>query len=367
MAGYIWIVSNRRKKGITYTVVWDDQHRKRTFAELWQAQYFKAALERGENPDTLEFPADPNAPAPSLPLKYEPKDTWKAFIRRYWADQSHLKPASVTRYKEIAARFERHMTPHRMRDITREDVLTYRKKLTMCTVRTTDKLLTKASVNFEMTILRAIFYVAMREYKLIDENPFADLADLPEDDSRGEMLILEEDEIAAFEENASEEFLPYFAVLVRTGMRKNELLSLTLEDYRRKEGRIRVTNFKTTKKREDKYRFFPLSEKLMEVLDAQVASVTGPLIFPMEHSKEWIRRNLRKIAKRLIAAGSLPPHKLKVRPHDLRHTFASHFLVNGGDLKRLQELLGHKKLETTARYLHVVASRMNDASEVIPY
>lgn len=53
-----------------------------------------------------------------------------------------------------------------------------------------------------------------------------------------------------------------------------------------------------------------------------------------------------------------------VRFHDCRHTFASHFLMNGGDLYTLKELLGHKELNTTARYLTITTAYKNQAIEL---
>jgi site-specific recombinase XerD len=53
-----------------------------------------------------------------------------------------------------------------------------------------------------------------------------------------------------------------------------------------------------------------------------------------------------------------------MRFHDLRHTFASHFLMNGGDLYTLKEILGHKELNTTARYLTVTTDHKARAMEI---
>ena len=53
-----------------------------------------------------------------------------------------------------------------------------------------------------------------------------------------------------------------------------------------------------------------------------------------------------------------------MRFHDLRHTFASHFLMNGGDLYTLKEILGHKDITTTSRYLTITTEHKSKAMEV---
>lgn len=55
------------------------------------------------------------------------------------------------------------------------------------------------------------------------------------------------------------------------------------------------------------------------------------------------------------------------RIHDLRHTFASHFMMNGGDIYDLQKILGHSSLEMTQRYAHLAPEHLIQASNVVSF
>ena len=144
-------------------------------------------------------------------------------------------------------------------------------------------------------------------------------------------------------------------VLYSTGMRVSELVGLDLEhvDTIGEVARVRGKG-----KRE---RLAPLGSYAMRALEqylearAKVASADPKAVFINRHGRRLSARSVRRKLAKYLAIAGLDPH---VSPHTLRHSFATHMLERGADLRAVQELLGHRSLSTTQIYTHVTAGRL---------
>ena len=151
-------------------------------------------------------------------------------------------------------------------------------------------------------------------------------------------------------------------VLYSSGIRVSELVELEMADIDLQEGVLRVRG----KGRKD--RLTPIGSQAIKAvqryfeLRAQEpkcnnASPDQSRVFLNKHGESLSTRSVRrKLDKYLVQAGLDPG----ISPHTLRHSFATHLLNNGADLRSVQELLGHQSLSTTQVYTHLSTARMKE-------
>jgi integrase/recombinase XerC len=146
-----------------------------------------------------------------------------------------------------------------------------------------------------------------------------------------------------------------------SGLRVGEVASLTLDRIDVRRGRVLVLG-KGSKEREvpiSEYAADALVGYLREGRPAMAADGSRQLFFNRRR-KPFSERDIRSMVER-YGATLLPGRR--VTPHTLRHSFATHLLEGGADIRAVQELLGHASVATTQRYTHVSRGRLFDAYE----
>ena len=140
-------------------------------------------------------------------------------------------------------------------------------------------------------------------------------------------------------------------LLYATGLRVSELTALDMDDVDRAGQTVRVLG------KGRKERIVPFGDRAARALDAYLAwraERRGTLFRNQRGSRLSARAVHAIVRKSAVAAGIAR----RVSPHTLRHTFATHLLDAGADLRVIQELLGHSRLSTTQRYTHVGADQL---------
>ncbi len=144
-------------------------------------------------------------------------------------------------------------------------------------------------------------------------------------------------------------------VLYGTGMRRAEIARLKIVDIDSQRMVLHVVNGKGGKDRD-----LPLSPKLLQTLRAYWRWLQPQTyLFPSRTNREAEQPITDKTVWRACSeAASRSGIRKRVTPHLLRHSWATHLLEAGTDLRTIQLLLGHEDLEVTARYLHLSAQRL---------
>lgn len=139
-------------------------------------------------------------------------------------------------------------------------------------------------------------------------------------------------------------------LMYATGVRVSELISLTLDRYYEEEQFIRVIG------KGSKERLIPFGQcakkRVAEYLEARQAARVrpDPTLFLSNRQAPMTRQAIWKLIKKYAKAAGIP---FEVTPHTIRHTFATHLLENGVDLRAIQEMLGHADIATTQIYVHL--------------
>lgn len=147
--------------------------------------------------------------------------------------------------------------------------------------------------------------------------------------------------------------------LYSTGMRVSELVALNMEDV---DFLGEVIHIRGKGKKE---RISPIGSSALQAIQhyiefrnkrmANDSSFDGKVLFANKHGQRLSTRSVRRKMDKYLKEAGLDP---AISPHTLRHSFATHMLNNGADLRSVQELLGHQSLSTTQVYTHVTTSRM---------
>jgi tyrosine recombinase XerC len=147
-------------------------------------------------------------------------------------------------------------------------------------------------------------------------------------------------------------------LLYAAGLRVSELCGLDVDDVDLEEGRVRVFG------KGGRERSVPIGDEAVAALRAYLAEARlatagpgrpGPALFLNRRGKRISPRDVRSLVekyRRDVLAGR------RVSPHTLRHSFATHLMEGGADIRAVQELLGHSSLGTTQRYTHVSRRRL---------
>jgi len=148
-------------------------------------------------------------------------------------------------------------------------------------------------------------------------------------------------------------------LLYATGIRVSELVSLDIEDLNLNMGLVKCLG------KGSKERIVPLGNEAIKSINSYMENNRGKLLkkdrdsalFLNHHGRRLTRQGFWKIIKKYAKMTSI---ESDITPHTLRHSFATHLLENGADLRSVQEMLGHADISTTQIYTHLTKARLKE-------
>lgn len=329
------------KKGVVYRVDWytpDGRRKRKDFdlkkdAEAWRGK-IDVAKREGRYDEVFDIKKENPVTFNELAAHY----------RENFKDQRAFQ--TLKRYFLIP--LCEHFGEKQLSQITYLDLETYRNQRQATPTRA-GKPRTAATVNREMTLMRHMLNKAI-EWGMLAASPL----------DRGKRLMLRENnhrlrfltvaEIDRLIAASAPHLAPIIEVALHTGMRRGELLGLKWEQIRH--GFIYLTETKTGKARQ-----IPVNDQVAQVFKElrKKNQMKSPYVFlgPDGVRLYGVKRSFENACRRAGIES--------FRFHDLRHTFASHLVMNNVSLKAVQELLGHTDLKMTMRYAHLSQAHLKDA------
>lgn len=282
----------------------------------------------------------------------------------YLRAERDASPRTIGTYSDEIGAFRTWYTERTKQpcDWTRLDIFQIRGYL----VHLSERKYERATVLLKMSALRSFYRWLVRMEK-VKQNPLLGLTSPKKFRKLPKFLTIQQVEALLDAPLADKDPDHAFAVwrdkaimeiFYSAGIRINELVQLNDEDLDLVGEVIRVRG--KGKKERLAALGGPAIQTLQRYLELRRRSVRGPLFVNQKDASRLTARSIQRLLKKYLIAANLDP---SLTPHKLRHTFATHMLDAGADLRSVQELLGHASLSTTQIYTHVTPERLRKVYE----
>ncbi len=229
--------------------------------------------------------------------------------------------------------------------VTREDILNYLKSIK-------DK--NELTLSHNISVLRSFYKFLMLEEK-ISKNPMENI-DLPKLSKKlpSVLTVDEVDKLLNIDLNDMYDYRnkAMLELLYASGLRVSELINLKVEDVDMENDLVKTLG------KGSKMRIIPFGNYALEALKKYIYEYRSDFIkkevseylFLNNHGKKMTRQGFFKILKGIALKQGI---EKEISPHTIRHSFATHLLNGGADLRSIQEMLGHSNLATTQIYTNI--------------
>ncbi len=254
---------------------------------------------------------------------------------KQWLLSKRYSPSTIKTYTEALKIFLHYNHPKPVEYINNQDVIAF---------NTNYILKNGLSASYQNQVVNAIkLYFKIVEYKIIDIEEIH----RPKREKKLPNVLSKQEVELILQKTNNLKHKAALSLIYSCGLRRSELLNLTLQDIHANRNLLIIRSAKGKKDR-----VAPLSDKVIKLL-RQYYKQFKPKTYLFEGWKEgekYSEKSLQQVLKKsVILAGMRKPVSL----HWLRHSYATHLLENGTDLRYIQEILGHSSSKTTEIYTHV--------------
>lgn len=328
-------VSKPRKHGDRWEINWTDGTGKRRFQTfLTHKEAVEALRGKQAEADLARAGVTPQAP---------PSHSFEELIEQ-WKVEKHAKRS----LKDDEGRIRIHLQPAfgglALIEITAPRITRFKRDLA--------RRVQVQTARHVLGLLRGMLRFAVHQGWLVA----APRVQLPTIEERDYQWLRTEDEMRRLLEAAQAHsytgLFELYATALYTGMRAGELAGLRWSDVDLDRRLITVQRSFDKPAKSKKIRRVPIVDPLLPVLRAwKLRGASAELVFPNERGNMHVSnaRAMHQIFHACLESAEIA----RIRFHDLRHTFASHYMLRGGSLFKLQKILGHSSIVMTQRYAHL--------------
>ena len=279
-------------------------------------------------------------------------DAYLAYLRH----ERNASPHTISSYKIDLSQLAAYLEARKLK-LSQVDNVVLRGFL----VELYQRQLTKTSAARKLAAIRSFFEFCVRR-KWVEDNP-AKVVATPRLDRHVPRFLSEEEMVKLLEVPPSDDALglrdrAILEFFYATGIRVSELVGADLDDISLDEKMVRVRG------KGKKERLVPFGRKAAASLEAYLrVRASFPLVLGESAAflnYQGTRLTSRSVQRLVTKYFKLAALRTKISPHALRHSFATHLLSRGADLRVIQELLGHESLATTQKYTHVDVKHLLD-------
>lgn len=269
-----------------------------------------------------------------------------------------LTENTLISYRQELKQFNYYLTKHKIINFSQVDrfvIMDYLKS-----IQQSGK--SENSIIHSVSTLRK-FFLFLKQENIIQNNPMLKIDTPKKAQHLPQVLSIDEvDRLLAVPDIKTDLGIRDRALLetmYATGLRVSELVNLTGDNLHLDMGFIQTLG------KGNKERIIPIGDVAIDWLNVYLKQVRNKLVkdsnekhvFVNAHGRQLTRQGVWKNLKQQVRAAGISKN---VTPHTLRHSFATHLLENGADLRIVQELLGHADVSTTQIYTHISKKRLQD-------